>query len=376
MKVLTINIDYTLAMDSPNLGDAQERNIEYGEYVDKIISITHSRKKMMLRRKKLSDRVEIYPTSSKSPYFFIFDALKAAREVFLDHKIDLVLSQDPFITGLVAYLATRRRDCAFLIHFHGDFWNNPHWLKESWLNPFFLLLSKFLVKQADGIRVVSFGIKKKLVDYGIDSKKIRVIPTPVDLEKFEEFNQKEVDKFRGKNSNWKTIINVGRKDKAKDFNTLIKAVKSVHEKYGQIAFWQLGADLRLDKKIKLDDNIKFNSTGRISYEGIEDYYHASDIYVSSSKHESLGKVLIEAMACGLPVVATATTGSKEIVVDGENGYLVPVKDDQALAKKILYLLNNPDKAREMGEKGRQMVKEKFNRQRLIKETVKFWKDLT
>ncbi len=375
LKILTINLDYTLAMDKPNLGDVQERNIEYGQYVDKIISVTHSPKRMMLRRKKLSEKVEIYPTSSKSPYFFIFDALKAAREVFLDHQIDLVLSQDPFITGLVAYLVTRKRDCAFLIHFHGDFWDNKYWLREYWLNPIFLLLSKYLVKKADGIRVVSSGIKKKLVDFGIDQEKIRIIPTPVNLEKFEDFDQKEVGSFRKKNNNWKTVINVGRKDPSKDFNTLIKAIRLVHQKYGNLAFWQLGADLRLDRKIKLNDSIKFSSTDRLSYEGIEDYYYASDIYVSSSKHESLGKVLIEAMASGLPVVATATTGSKDIVVDGENGFLVPVGDSQVLAKKILYLLNNPDKAKEMGQKGREMVRKKFGRKRLIRQTVKFWEDL-
>ncbi len=377
LKILTINLDYTLAMDLPDFGDAQERNIEYGQYVDKIVSITHSPKRMMLRRKKLSEKVEIYPTSSKSPYFFIFDALRVSHEVFIDHQIDLVLSQDPFITALVAYLIKKRRGCKFLIHFHGDFWDNKYWMREHWLNPFFLLLSKFLVKKADGVRVVSSGIKEKLIKSGINGEKIRVIPTPVDLEKFENFDRDKVNNFRKKiHQNWKTIINVGRRDPAKDYNTLLKVIKIVRQKYGKLAFWQIGANLRLSDKIKLDDNIILSSTGKIDQKELVGYYHASDIYVSSSKHESLGKTLIEAMVCGLPVVATATTGSKEIVIDGETGFLTPIGDSQALAKKILYFLNNPDKARQMGERGKEIIKQKFNRQKLIRETVKFWQNLT
>ena len=81
------------------------------------------------------------------------------------------------------------------------------------------------------------------------------------------------------------------------------------------------------------------------------------------------------MAAGLPVVVTKTTGSREIVVDEVNGFLVPIGDSQALARKILFLLNNPDKAKEMGQMGRKMVKEKFNQQKTINKIIKFWQDL-
>ena len=61
------------------------------------------------------------------------------------------------------------------------------------------------------------------------------------------------------------------------------------------------------------------------------------MYVSSSAHESFGKVLVEANACGKPVVAKTTTGAKDIVNDGVNAYLVPVGDAQALAEKKMLL---------------------------------------
>ena len=376
LEILTINIDYTLAMNSPDFGDAQERNILYGKYVDKIFSITHSPKKLGLKNKKLSEQVEIFPTSSIKPHFFLFDALKIARVIFVNHKIDLVLTQDPFITGLVGYILKKRYGCSFLIHFHGDFWQNKYWLKEKWYNPILLLLSKFLVRKADGIRVVSSGIKDKLVKKGIDENKIRVIPTPVDLEKFRNYDQKKVEKIRKEYQDRKVIINVGRKDFAKDYKTLYKAIKLVYEDYKKLAFLQAGNGDYLPGKIKTDENLILNSIGKINQKELINYYYASDVYVSSSCHESFGKVLIEAMAIGLPVVATNTTGSKEIIKDGENGFLVLIGDSQALAKKILFLLNNPEKAKKMGRKGQQMVKERFDQQKIIKQTIKFWKDLS
>ncbi len=142
-----------------------------------------------------------------------------------------------------------------------------------------------------------------------------------------------------------------------------------------MAFWQIGNKDYLREKIKADENLTLTSTGKIDQKELTNYYHTSNVYVSSSKHESFGKVLIEAMAAGLPVVATATTGSKEIIKDGINGFLVPIGDSQVLARKILFLLNNSDKAKEIGENGRRMVKEKFDQQKIIKKLIEFWQDL-
>ena len=376
LKVLTINIDYTLAMEKPTFGDAQQRNADYGKKIEKLISITHSHRKRGLSSKKLSENVIVYPTSSVTPLFFIFDALKIAKKVFAQEKIDLVLSQDPFITGLVAYLIKLKYKCKFLIHFHGDFWQNRFWIREKWYNPILIWLSRYLVKRADGIRVVSTGIKNKLVKAGLDKSKIRVIPTPVDINKFESVDRNLVNRIKASEyQNKKTVINVGRNDKAKDYPTLFRAIGLVAKENNNFAFCQIGAGCNLREKINNKITV-FKSFNKISQHDLIAYYHASCLYVSASCHESLGKVLIEAMASGLPVVATATTGSKDIVLDKKSGYLVPVGDFRMLAEKILFLLNNPEKAKKMGRAGHKIVKEKFDRNKIIAKTIQFWQDLS
>ena len=93
---------------------------------------------------------------------------------------------------------------------------------------------------------------------------------------------------------------------------------------------------------------------------IQDIIHDLDLVVVCSLAEPFGRTTIEAMAAGIPVVATDTGASPEIVVDGVTGYLVPLHDAEKLAEAIVKVLSDPLKAKEMGRAGRQQVAEVFN----------------
>jgi len=370
-----ISLDRTL-LGADYSGDVLERHQKYTDLIGRLDIIVFSKKGF--NKKKINENFRIYPTNSKTKLTYIFDAYEIARNIYWPDKFDLIVCQDPFLTGLAGWFIKKRFKVPLLIHFHGDFWQNKYWLIEKgrwWFNWFFLILSKFLINKTDGVRVVSSGIKDKLVKKGINKRKIKVVPTPVDLEKFVHCDPIKVKKFRKDYKDRKVLINVGRKDPSKDYKTLYKAINLVYQDYKKLAFWHIGSKDYLPGRIKADENLISTSIDKINQEELTNYYHASDIYVSSSCSESFGKVLIEAMAAGLPIVATATTGSKEIIKDGENGFLVPIGDSETLAKKILFLLNNPDKAKEMGQAGRKIVREKFNQEKITKKMINFWKEL-
>ena len=375
MRVLMISIDRTL-LGADYSGDAVDRHQIYAKLAGQLDIIVLTKKGF--NKKKISPELTIYPTNSRNKLSYVFDAFEIAKKLYWPDKFNLVVTQDPFLNGLIGWIVKKRFKAPLLIHFHGDFWDNKYWLLEKgrwWFNWFFLLISKIVVYKADGIKVVSSGIKRKLVRGGVNKSKIRVIPTPIDLSNFIYCDPEKVRNYRQLHKNSKTIINVGRNDPSKDYKTLIQAIKLVKEKYGKIAFWQHDANLPLSNMFKFDENTFLSSTGKVDQSDLSNRYHASDVYVSSSKHESFGKVLVEAMAAGLPVVATNTTGSREIVIDGINGFLVPIGDSQALAKKILFLFNNPAQAKAMGQAGRKMVKEKFDQQEMVSKIIKFWKAL-
>ncbi len=360
-----ISIDKGL-LGQGQLGDVVERHIEYGKQVERLDIIVFSHKGY--RNYKISEKVTSYPTNSASKFRYFSDALKIGKCLFKDKRYDLIVTQEPFLAGLVGVILKKKFGSKLLVHFHGDFWKNKNWLKEHWVNYIFLLISKFVVPKVDGIRVMSQGQKDKLVKVGIDKNKIRVISTPVDLQKY--LNQE----LRIKSQESRIVLHVGRNDKVKDYSTLIKAFKIVSQKLPNAKFIQVGADSEIKKAIEDFGPIEVDILGKVSSENLINIYNQSDVVVLSSTSESFGKVLVEANACGKPVVSTATTGAKEIIQDGYNGYLVSIGDAEDLAEKILYLLNNPEDAKEMGKKGRKLVKEKFGNN--MERIINFWQELT
>lgn len=101
----------------------------------------------------------------------------------------------------------------------------------------------------------------------------------------------------------------------------------------------------------------------------------SHVVVLPSYGEGLPKCLLEAAACGRPIVTTNAPGCREIVRDGDNGILVPVADVEALAGAIEKLVRDPDLRQRMGARGRQRVEAEFSEERVIRETLAVYEDL-
>ena len=105
-------------------------------------------------------------------------------------------------------------------------------------------------------------------------------------------------------------------------------------------------------------------------------FAALDVLVhASSIPEPFGLAVIEGMAAGKPVVATAAGGVLEIIEDGVNGLLVPCKDSEAMARAILQIISNPDRAKQMGLAARRRVAEKFTVQHQVKAVEKLYDDM-
>lgn len=363
MNVLNIGTDRTL-VGGKKLGDAIERHRSYGKFLAHLDIIVYTNKEEHLKRFQISENVIGYPTDSISKLFFIFDVLKIFKKINQSHKVDIVVCQDPFLPALAGYLIKKKYQVKLQLNFHGDFWQNPAWLKERWLNIFFLLISKFTVPQADLIRVMSQGQKEKLIKFGIKENKIKVISTPVNLEKYINFVPK------AKIDNSRMVLHVSRYHPVKDFKTLGKAWRLIKEKFEQVYLVQVGGEEKAKEEI---DSPEVKILPLTDQQSLIQFYYEADVVVLSSVSESFGKVLVEANACGKPVVATATTGAKEIVQDGYNGFLVPVGNYKRLAERIIYLLEHPNEAKKMGENGRELMKEKFgdNTQKIINA----WKEL-
>jgi len=108
---------------------------------------------------------------------------------------------------------------------------------------------------------------------------------------------------------------------------------------------------------------------------VADLLFASDIGVLSSKAEGFANAILEYMAAGLPVVATDVGGAREAIAEGETGYTVTSSDDEKMAVRIIELLNEPERARAMGQRGKIIAAEKFSCDRHLQNTLELYDEL-
>ncbi len=184
--------------------------------------------------------------------------------------------------------------------------------------------------------------------YHIESSKFPCIVNGVDIEKYRPEPESHAE-IR--------FINVGRLQTQKNQALLIKAFKKVHEEKPNTKLKIVGeGELRpelemLVKKMKLEDSV--DMPGQSSE--VQKELNSADIYVQSSDFEGLPISVLEAMACGLPIISTKAGGTVDIVHNDENGFLVDVDDEDGFVEKMRILSANYQMRKKMGQTSRKIV---------------------
>lgn len=176
------------------------------------------------------------------------------------------------------------------------------------------------------------------------------------------------------------IISVGRLIDHKDYPTLIKAVSYlIKQKNINIKLTIIGRGLLKSSLSKMIKNLDLNNNvfiiDRVPFQEINKYYSENEIFILPSVRESVGAVVLETMACGLPVILSNVGGMTDFVKNGKNGYIFKAGDYKDLAGKILKLMNK-QKRNKFGNESLRLAKEKFDWSILIKKYIKIFADNT
>jgi len=195
-------------------------------------------------------------------------------------------------------------------------------------------------KHENIIAISNFSKNELMKHYGLKEKRITVIPTGVDTEKFNQSNNSnDVREKYGKNILLYSALTVYRKRLPVLLEAMTRVIKEVPNAHliltGGGPLWNYCKNL--SNSLGLQENVTF--LGFVKDEELRKYYASSDIYILPSELEGFGQVLLEAMASGTPVICANIPPMSEIVENG-GGKTFKVNDSKDLSKKIIELLNN------------------------------------
>ncbi|GGK72696.1 glycosyltransferase [Haloarcula sebkhae] len=206
-------------------------------------------------------------------------------------------------------------------------------------------LAERLYPSAEQVVAVSGGVAESLAEHTpIDPDDVSVLYNPVDVETIRARAREPVDHPWIEDEDVPVVLFVGRHERQKDLETWLAAFEQVHVRNPQVRGVVAGKGSQTDKIRELAEQHGIEDA--LSLPGYVEnpyrYMRQADVYLLSSRYEGLPTVMIEAFACGCPIVATdCPAGPREILADGEYGPLVPVGDANALARAVEETLENP-----------------------------------
>jgi lipopolysaccharide heptosyltransferase II len=300
------------------------------------------------------------PVHRKS-IFMLIRMIPRIAEIIKKEKIDIVHARSR-VPAWSAYFASRRTRTTFITTCHGYYKKHPFSQVMGW-GKRVIVLSNIIARHM-------------LDDFGVPHERIRLVPRSVDLEKFKFISP---DKKRKEEFN---VGIIGRITPLKGHLHFIKAMVRVTRVFARVKIWIIGDapvcrqaykdQLEfLVKRLGLWHCTEFLGTQRDIPETLS---HLDLLVLATTTHEAFGRVIIEAQAAGVPVVATEVGGVVDIIENGKTGLLVPPADPDSMAEAIIRIIKDSELAVNLAENAYKRVKEKYNVELMVKNTLSVYQD--
>jgi glycosyltransferase involved in cell wall biosynthesis len=322
--------------------------------------------------------IEIFSVGTKFGVFFrqarmFFSALRIAK------SCDVIYVQDPAVVGLASTLAGKLLGKPVVVKFVGDIaWETASrdrktskFLDEFLRSPeggfyirVILNIQKLVLKNVDKVVVPAKYLKNLLMRYyQVSPHKIEVIYNAVNLEDYETLKKHKINDAP-------VLITIGRLLPWKSVDGIMGAMPALAKKYPQIKLLIVGDGSEMEKLKKLAENLKIGKhvvfLERVKHEHAMELLKGSDLLVLNSTYEGLPHVVIEAMGCKVPVIATNIKGTREVVKHGKTGILVKVGATRELQRGIERLLEDGGLRKKLMANAYGDILDKFTWDRTIK----------
>lgn len=284
-----------------------------------------------------------------------------------------------YMSSCLAGVLAKKYNKPFIVTQHNTFIDYKSWLNTvENLND--VIIGKSVLKRADRILTVSKQTMKYVLSLGADKSKTSVIYNGVDTNCFQSANKDQSRDKLGLPQNRKIIFSARRLVYKNGLDTLIDSAYLLAKNHPEVLFVVAGkgpSRSLIEERIKelgIEKNIKL--VGFVPDELLPVYYAAADFFLlPSSSGEGLPLVLIEAMSCGLPVVATIVGGTPEIIEHMKNGILVPPQKPQVMANTLSKLLAEKEIISEIGKQAKQYIHSKLSWKQNVRQLLEVYQEV-
>jgi glycosyltransferase involved in cell wall biosynthesis len=268
---------------------------------------------------------------------------------------DIEIMQAEYIphSGVIPALF-RRKNCPLVLKFHGD-----DARIFPFRNSFFMSITRAMIRRSDYVLTSSEEIRSILISIGAVPEKTAALHSGVDTTFFSPRSQELTRRELGFSVDATIFLFVGRLHAWKGLNEILSVAKCCPNE----TFVFIGpGEIPIHSK-----NCLF--VGSKQPESVRAWYNASDCLLLPSYTEGFPTVIMEAFACGKPVIATHVGGCPELVEPGKTGILIPVRDVTALHEAVLWINAHPDERCWMGEAARIVAQERFDHTKMIRKLM-------
>jgi N-acetyl-alpha-D-glucosaminyl L-malate synthase BshA len=299
-------------------------------------------------------RPENYPVFHYPPYSLSLAAKMA--EVAVNHDLDVIHSHYAMPHAASAYLAKqmlRDRGVKTVTTLHGT---DITLVGQA---PSFFAVTRFSIEESDCVTSVSRWLKDETIRIFNPKRNIRVIPNFVDIK---AFRPRDLSDRRSQFAapGEKILLHISNFRPVKNLPALVEVFDRVRGEHpARLLLVGDGPERGPVETLVHERGLGEAVTFLGNQEYVEDLLPHADVFLLPSLHESFGLVALEAMAVGVPVVATNVGGPNEVVVDGECGFLRGPRDVPGMVEAVLRILTDPGLASAMGEAGVRRVRESF-----------------
>lgn len=299
-------------------------------------------------------------------------------------QFDIIHAQSPFNIGILGKIISKRQNIPIIYTHHTDYPEYTKvYLREKIISPYLAKkITSVFANSTDAVIAPSQKVRESLINYNV-TVPIHLIPTGLPVGDF-RINERiikrreELKKELRISSGDKIVFYLGRICKEKNIEFLIKAFVELSKKRGDFKFLLVGngTDYKkiraLVKKLNLENKVIM--PGFIDESDKAAYYHLADVFWFASKTDTQGLVILEADAAGLPIVALKDSAYANLIIGGENGYILPTDSPQEFAAKTIEIVSD-DYLKNKFSKQSLKIAESFSDMKETKKLVKLYSKL-